>query len=176
MDLLLTLPPRAFTPMRHVKLVLLLLVDFALLFGLWAAFVSNPTLPEMLAGLAGALIGTIGNEVVREKRLVSLFPRPQWLLYFATEPWYVLDGSWQIFLAFLKRLVGKGSGGQFRAVSFDPGGDDDESQARRALAVTYINISPNTVVFGIDRDRRLLLLHQFGSAGPSWLARKMGAK
>jgi Na+/H+ ion antiporter subunit len=162
--------------MRHLKLVLLLLVDFAILFGLWAAFVSNPTLPEMLAGLAGALIGTVANALVRQKRLVSLFPRPQWLAYFVTEPWYVIDGSWQIFLALLKRLAGKESEAQFRAVEFDPGGDDDESQARRALAITYTTIPPNFVVLGIDRVKRLMLVHQVSPTGTPWIAKKVGAK
>lgn len=44
-------------------------------------------------------------------------------------------------------------------VRFRPGGDDPAARARRALAVTYPTLTPNSLVFGILRDKQILFFH-----------------
>lgn len=50
--------------------------------------------------------------------------------------------------------------GSFRAVPFEAVGDDPGDAGRRALAEAVGSLAPNTIVIGIDPDRKLLLVHQ----------------
>ena len=139
-------------------------------------FVSQLQRAEFVAGVAAALLGAIGDGVVKSKRLASFGPRPAWLWLFSWEPWYVLTGSAAIFRALARRLMGKKSESQFRVVPFRAGGDDRESAARRALAITAISISPDTIVVGIDREREFTLLHLIAPKPVPKIARRLGAE
>ncbi|MBV8205687.1 MAG: hypothetical protein JO041_02760, partial [Acidobacteria bacterium] len=77
--------------------------------------------------------------------------------------------------ALAKRLMGRPSEAQFKALRFDAGQDDDESEARRALAITYFTMPPNFVVLGIDRKRQLMLIHQVEPTGVPIIAKRLGA-
>ena len=46
------------------------------------------------------------------------------------------------------------------AMPFPHTDDDPETRARRAVAVGFGSIAPNTVVAGVDHDAGLLLVHQ----------------
>ena len=62
------------------------------------------------------------------------------------------------------------------AVPFDMGGDDPESHARRALAVTLTTLTPNAVVLGFVPEPGLMLLHQIMPAKLSRMTINLGAR
>lgn len=160
---------------RVLKAVVFSTIEFLFLLGLWMLFVSQMQRAEFIAGIGAAALGAVGDGIVKSKRLAKFRPRPQWLWLFSWEPWYVLDGSAAILWALAKRLLGRTSKALFRVVPFRSGGDDAESAARRALAITAISISPETIVVGIDRDREFMLLHLIAPTATPNIARKLGA-
>jgi multisubunit Na+/H+ antiporter MnhE subunit len=160
---------------RVARLALMSIPEALILWGLWMAFVSNAHRSEMIAGVAAALIAAVADGVVKSRRLVEFFPRFSWLALILLEPWYALEGTWEIFVALAEHMLGKPSKAELKSVPFDPGGDDDVSQARRAIAATYFTIPPNFIVLGIDRDRARILVHQVSPTGVPVIAKKLGA-
>lgn len=150
--------------------------EAVILWFIWMAYVSNPQRPEIIAGVGAAMMAAVADAVVKERRIVEFFPRVKWLALVFLESWYAVEGTWKIFLALFKRVLGKRSEADFAAIQFDPGGNDDASQARRALAVTYLTMTPTFVVIGIDRKKRKILLHQISPSGVPFIAKQLGAK
>ncbi|HLX75157.1 MAG TPA: hypothetical protein VKR26_10485 [Terriglobales bacterium] len=150
-------------------------VEFLFLLGLWMLFVSTTQHAELVAGVCAAGMGAVADGVVKAQGFAKFRPRGQWLWLFSWEPWYVLTGSAAILWALLKRLAGKKSEAQFRVVPFRAGGDDAESAARRALAITLTTIPPNFIVVGIDKKRNLMLVHQVSPTGTPLVTKKLGA-
>lgn len=162
-------------PTKFIRALLISLPEFVLLWALWMAFVSNPHPSEMIAGIFAALLAAVGDAVVKTRKLVQFFPKLSWVALIFLEPWYALEGTWEIFLALVKHIMGKPSEAELKPVRFDPGGDDDASQARRALAITYFSIPPNFIVLDIDKDQRRALVHQVSPTGVPLIAKKLGA-
>jgi len=151
-------------------------VEFVLLVGLWMLFVSTLSRAEFVAGLVAAAIASFADAVLKSQGFAKFRPRATWLLLATWEVWYSLSGTWAIMVALAKRVAGKKSEAQFRAVKFDAGGDDGESWARRALVTMYTTIPPNFVVIGIDRDHDLMLVHQVSPTGTPEIAKRLGAQ
>jgi hypothetical protein len=162
-------------PANIIRTVFISLPEALVLWALWMAFVSNPHPSEMIVGIIVAVIAAVADGIVKSRKLVSFFPHISWIALIFLEPWYALEGSWQIFLALLKHLLGKQSEAELKPVRFDPGGDDDASEARRALAITYFSIPPNFIVLGIDIGQRRALVHQVSPTGVPLIAKKLGA-
>jgi multisubunit Na+/H+ antiporter MnhE subunit len=150
-------------------------LEFLLLLVVWMLFVSQLQRAEFVAGVGAALLGAVGDGVVKAKRLAKFRPRARWLALFALEPWYVLSGSAAILWALARRVAGKKSEAQFRVVPFRGGGDDAESAARRALAITLTTVPPNFIVVGIDRQRNFMLVHQVSPTSTPLVTRQTGA-
>lgn len=153
-----------------------LLVEFLYLVLLWMFFVSMTRRAELYAGLAAALIGAVADWVVKAQDFAKFRPRWSQLALICWEPWYALTGTAAILKALARKLLGKPSEAQFRAVKIDAGGDDAESAARRALMVAYMTMTPNSIVIGIDRDTRRMLIHQLSPTGTPMIARALGAR
>ena len=149
--------------------------EFLFLLGLWMLFVSSTQLAEFIAGVGAAAVSAIADGEVKSKRFAKFRPRLKWLWLFAWEPWYVLTGSAAIFWALARRLAGKKSEAQFRVIAFRAGGDDSESAARRALAITLTTIPPNFIVVGIDKERHFMLVHQVSPTGTPLVTKRLGA-
>jgi multisubunit Na+/H+ antiporter MnhE subunit len=161
---------------RLVRTIAISVPEFCLLALFWMLVVSKMDRTEFWLGLSVAFIAAVADGVVKSKKIVDFLPHHGWLALIFLEPWYALEGTWEIFLALGKRLLGRPSDAQFKVIAFTQGGDDQASQARRALAVTYFTIPPNFVVLGIDRDRGLMLVHQVAPSGVPLIAKKLGAK
>ncbi len=56
--------------------------------------------------------------------------------------------------------------GDLVSIPFNTGGEDPESRARRALVVSGVCFSPNSVAVMIDREKGFLLVHQLEKIGP----------
>lgn len=163
-------------PTKFIPALLISLPEFLILWGLWMAFVSNSHHAELIVGVAAALLAAVADAVVKTRKLVEFFPRVSWVALIFLEPWYVLGGTWKVLVAFGRRLIGWPSKGSLKAIPFDVGGDDEGSQARRALAITYISLPPPTYVVGIDRKRGRLLAHYISPAPSTFLERKLGVQ
>lgn len=48
----------------------------------------------------------------------------------------------------------------FRLASFHAPGTDSRSAARRALAIIFGTLPPNSLIIGIDRESGVILFHQ----------------
>jgi multisubunit Na+/H+ antiporter MnhE subunit len=163
-------------PESTLNLAAVWLVEFLFLFCLWLLFTSSLSPAELLAGAAAAAIGASGDRVVRAKRFVRFRPRSAWLFLFSWQPWYAVTGSAAVIWALIRRLAGRRSKSQFRAVAFPAGGEDPESTARRALAVALTTIPPNFIVVGIDKDNDVMLIHQVSPSATPEIAKRLGAR
>ncbi len=150
-------------------------VEFLILLGLWILYVSQVQTNEILAGVAAALIAAVADAVLKAEDFAKFRPRLKWLLLITWEVWYAISGTWAIMLALAKRILGKKSEAQFKAVKFHVGGADPESWARRALVTVYATIPPNFIVVGIDREQKLILVHQVSPTGTPEIAKQLGA-
>ncbi len=159
-----------------IKGITLWFVEFLLLLGMWELFVSNLHVSELLAGIAAAMIAATADEVVKSRNFAPFYPHLKWLAMVFWEPWYVVTGTASIWWAVVRRLARKKSKALFKAIAFNPGGDDSESAARRALAITLTTIPPNFVVVGIDREAGLMLIHQVSPTPTPLVAKKLGAQ
>ena len=151
-------------------------IEFVLLLGLWMMFVSLLQWNELLAGLAAALIGAVGDAVVKATGFAVFRPRASQALLILRLPGEVLSNTLVVFAELFHRILRGSSRSRLQVVPFDAGGDDNESAARRALAILYITVPPNSVVVGIDRERHYLLLHQLVPAPVSPVTRRLGAQ
>ena len=153
-----------------------IVVGFAFLLALWMMYVSNPTLPELYIGIIVCILGVIGSTIIRASGFAKFKARPLWIALFLLEPWYVLVGMSRLGASLVRALAGKSSQARFRAVGFEAGGDDAESSARRTLTVAYLTIPPDTVIVGIDREHKQILLHEIQETPIPLIARILGAQ
>ncbi|HEU5451727.1 MAG TPA: Na+/H+ antiporter subunit E [Terriglobales bacterium] len=151
-------------------------VEFLLLLGLWMMFASLLHWNEVLAGVAAALIGAVGDAVVKATGFATFRPQVRQALQVLRLPGEVLQNTLVVFAELLRRMLGRPSRSRLQVVPFDAGRDDTESAARRALATLYTTIPPNSVVVGIDQERHYLLLHSLVPAPVSPVTRRLGAK
>jgi multisubunit Na+/H+ antiporter MnhE subunit len=161
---------------KRTQAALFWIIDWGVLLGLWFLYTDTPTISELLAGAAAAAIAATATTVLELQTFGRFWARPRWLMLFLTQPWYVLTGSAAIFWALLRRIAGKESEAQLKAVQFDTGGEDDESAARRALAITLNTIPPNSIVIGIDRENQVLLMHEMVPSPIPATLKQLGAK
>ena len=152
------------------------LMEFVILVGLWALYVGNLRLSDLLVGIGAAALAATADEVVKSQNFAPLYPHVRWLLLFFWEPWYVLKDTLIVWWALARQIAGRESQAAFRAVPFRAGGDDSEDVARRALAITLTTISPNCVLVGIDRKTEVMLLHHVIPAPTPRIAQKLGAQ
>jgi hypothetical protein len=92
-------------------------------------------------------------------------------------PKYLVSGTWEVLLVLARQIfLRRPADSLTYGVSFEVGGDDDESAFRRALAIAYTTATPNFVILGIDRERGLLVYHQILKGPIPEMARRLGAK
>ncbi len=160
----------------YSKLAAHIAIHFSVMMGFWVLYTSTLKFGELLSGAGAAVLATYGTAIVQEQRFAQVAPRPKWLLYFALMPWYAVRDTAIVFRAGFKYMLKRKSDGYLTAIDFDPGGDDPRSTARRALEIALTTIPPNSIVIGIDRHARKILLHMVARADASWVTRQLGAK
>lgn len=156
--------------------VLAWVVQAVVALGLWFLFVANFTLHELLVGAVVAAIGATLSEVVRRRGVAWFDARGRDLAQVFRVPKYLVTGTWEILtVLFAQLFLGERAKSMLLAVSFDPGGDDAESVARRALAVAYTSATPNFVVLGVDREHGRLIFHQIKRSSVPEMTKRLGA-
>lgn len=74
-------------------------------------------------------------------------------------PEILVEGLWVLLDAMARQLRGADVPAGIAVVRFRTGADDAVSRARRALAVSFLTIAPNNLVFGILRDEEIFFFH-----------------
>lgn len=144
-------------------------------FCLWLLFVNTTKIHELWMAALASVLAASACEIVRNEPFASFRPTLWWLIQAWREPWYILVDCVSIFWAFFKRLVHP-EPSVLRQVLFDAGGDDPQSAARRALAITYTSMSPNSIILAIDPEKGAMVLHQISQTETSAMTRNLGAK
>jgi len=151
--------PRA--PSRHPGAVRAWLVWWALLAALWLALVDTVVVPELVAGAVGAAIAATGAVLVRGRRQILLRPRAAWLPAALRALVRFGPDLLKLATALWRRGVRRGGeGGRLVEVPYSAVADDPEAAAHRALTEALGSFAPNSIVVEVDRDRRVLLVHE----------------
>jgi multisubunit Na+/H+ antiporter MnhE subunit len=149
-------------PSRHPGAVRAWLVWWVLLAALWLALVDTVVVPELVAGAVGAAIAATGAVIVRRQRRVLLRPRAAWapsalraLARFGPDLVPLTTALWR------RGVRRADERGRLVEVPYDAVADDDpEAAAHRVLTEAIGSFAPNTIVVDIDRDRRVVLVHE----------------
>ncbi len=147
---------------------------YALFFGLYWLLVAKTDRAEILAGLVTAGLALAATVAMQRQGGMRFAVRWEWiallprlLIRYAADCMRLAEVLW--------RTVADRAGwrGRLIAVPFDVGGKSAQSAARRALVVTGISWTPNTIAVVIDREKQTLLIHQLmpeqTSADREWL-------
>jgi hypothetical protein len=91
------------------------------------------------------------------------------MLRFVFRPFQLLvtDTARVTWALFTRLALRRPVRGKFRAVRYDAVGEAPEDVARRILTQWGASAAPNRYVIGIERERRLLLIHELvPTSGP----------
>jgi hypothetical protein len=143
------------------------LAGWLLAAALYLLLIDTTDLPELIAGAVAAALAATGFELAREQQTVGgLRARLGWgaTLYrpVLTVP---LDLAVLSMLAVRQVIRPRPTNGDFRAVPFRCGDEQELETGRRAMAESFGSFSPNTFIVGVDSDRELILGHQLRPAG-----------
>jgi hypothetical protein len=142
------------------------LVGLLIAGGFYMVLIDTSSQPELWAGLGGWILAAVAYEVSREQGFAEARIKFGWIV----RGWRVavripahvaLVGRDAIAQLFSPRSPR----GQFRAVRFEACGEDRTDVGKRAVAEALGSLTPNTIVVGIDTERKLLLVHQLHRQG-----------
>ncbi len=144
----------------------------------WIIFVGTFSLHELLIGVLGALLATAGLSIINCHYPARFHARLTELLSLWRLPGYLISDTWKVLAVRAKDLRGvQTATSLFRVVPFRAGEKEDpRASARRALAVIYTTITPNTVVLGVNTNHQNLLLHQLVRGPISRMTKDLGAR
>jgi multisubunit Na+/H+ antiporter MnhE subunit len=146
---------------RHPGAVRAWLIWWALLAALWLALVDTVVVPELVVGAIAAAIAATGAVIVRGQRQLLLRPRLAWvrcaggpLRRMVTDLVPLARALWR---RGVRRRDERGAMAElpYAAVAVDP-----EAATHRVFTQALGSLAPNTLVVGVDADRRVLLVHQ----------------
>lgn len=150
---------------------------FLLMLGLWFLFAAKVEPGEILAGIGGAALAVTGGVAVGRGMDARFKFRPAWLLETWRLPGDVLSDTVLVFKVLFRRIVLlKKPESLMRSVPFDFGGASARSAARRAIALIVTTLSPNSIVIGIDRESRSMLVHQVEESDVPEVTKRLGAR
>lgn len=130
-------------------------------FGTYMLFAAKLSWQEAIAGSVIALFGAIAAIATIQAAELRYRPRLAWIWRLSGLPISVVRDCYVVGQALWWRVTNRRSvTGALLALPFNPGGDDAESAARRAIVTAGVSISPNTFVVAIDRVHGVLLVHQ----------------
>jgi multisubunit Na+/H+ antiporter MnhE subunit len=144
----------------------------------WLIFVGTFASHELLIGIIGAALATVGLAVVVAYDPSRFSPTMIGLLSLWRLPWYLISGTWEITVVAAKDLLGiQRAKSLFRVVDFKAGDKEDpHATARRVLAVTYTTAAPNFIVLGINTSDQKLLFHQIERSSVPKMTQELGAQ
>ena len=129
--------------------------------GLWVAVDDSIGLAELGGGAAAAALAAALTEVALNQAGTRITVRLRWLAAAWRLPGQVLGDTVLVFRALARQLVRREAPDSgFRELPVRAGGQSSADVTRRALLVGASSLAPNTVVFGIDEDRDVMVVHQ----------------
>ncbi len=126
---------------------------------LWVTFADSAGVRELLLGGSAAAIGTYLAALYATRARQSFRIRPRYLVQTLHIPKILFSDTWTLLVAVKRQLMGQKLSGGIVSVRFRFGGDNSVSRARRALAITFLTLTPNTLVLGITDDPQQLFFH-----------------
>lgn len=137
------------------------------LMALWLLLTGTLDPQELVVGAASSGVGALTAVALVAKRIIRLQIRAAWLLRTPRLVRRVLLDNWTVLELLVRRLLGRADiRGEFRALPFEPGGDDSLSATRRALIASAVSLTPNSYIVGIDQESNLILCHQLVPSKP----------
>lgn len=116
---------------------------------------------EIIAGVALSAIAALAVTVTRRAGSLHFQLRWHWLRPFRHLPGWLLADCILVAAALARALFQREKiEGFFLTIPFDPGGEDAESAARRALVMAGACLTPNSYIVTIDAEHGQLLIHQ----------------
>jgi hypothetical protein len=141
--------------------VRLWLVWWTVLAALWLLLTEKTQTSYLVAGAIAAAIGASAGLLLARWGLWTPVMRWDALRPLSRLPLQIVRDTFLVLGALARRFRHSDSpSGSIREISFETGGGDARSAARRALIVFGLCISPNTCVVGLDRVHGTLLVHQ----------------
>jgi multisubunit Na+/H+ antiporter MnhE subunit len=146
---------------RHPGAVRAWLVWWVLLAALWLALVDTVAVPELVTGAVAAAIAATGAVLVRSQRLLLLRPRAAWLRHAGRPLLRVgLDLGPLLRALWRRGIRRRDEHGVLVELPYAAVAQEPRAAAHRVFTETLGSLAPNTIVVGIDRERRMLLVHQ----------------
>lgn len=146
-------------------------------YGAVLLFVGKVEKEELLVGIPVAALGATASQLVWELHLARFVPRLRWVLQGWWLPLYMFTGTWEILVVLARHLfTRKKAESLLFAVPYEAPGNEEDAEMLRALAIGYTTMTPNFVVVGIDRERKLLLYHQIKRSDVLEMTKKLGAR
>ena len=144
---------------------------------LWLVYTNNTGFRELIAAAAAALIATAGMVVFAAHRKIRFRFRAIDIFQATRLPAHVVADTCKLLRAVAEQICGRARAPScIEAVEFDAAGNGAAAAGRRALAVTYGTISPNSVLLGVVPQQRLLLYHRIQPGRISPMLRHLGAR
>jgi multisubunit Na+/H+ antiporter MnhE subunit len=147
---------------RHPGALRAWLIWWALLAALWLALVDTVLAPELIAGAVAAAIAATGAVIVREQRRLLLRPRLAWVRSAGRPLRRTVTDLGPLARALVRP---RAEHGRLVEVPYDAVGDTPDAATHRVFTQALGSLAPNTLVVDIDRDRRVLIVHQLVPTG-----------
>ena len=162
---------------RRARTVVATFAEWVLLALAWILFSDSMDAAEVVVGLFVAGAGAVALRVAHVRKLAHVAPLPRCFAQAWRLPWLVASGTWKITRVLFRQIFRRDLAKSVLFVTpYAAVGKDDEDATRRALATMYSSITPTSVVVGIDRKHRYLLVHQLEDDGTPEMIRRLGAR
>jgi multisubunit Na+/H+ antiporter MnhE subunit len=133
---------------------------WAFLFVAWLIFAASLNAQEWAFGTLAAAAGVLAFQVSTRAEPLCFNPRLQTLFQAWRLPALILQGTWILIEELAKTVQGRPGHSAFHLASFHATGAESRSAARRALAIVFGTLPPNSLIIGIDRKSGAILFHQ----------------
>lgn len=143
---------------------------------LWLVLADNTGGREMACGAGAAAISMIATVLFVRKIKASFRSRLKFLKEAVHVPPQLVTDTGRLVITVARRLGGARTASRIMAVPFRRGANMPSSRMRRALAITYLTTTPNTLVLGISHDPELFLFHTIVPTPLPQFLERMGAE
>lgn len=130
----------------------------------WGCYMGLVGKPSVSEAVAGALVTLAALAMLVYLEAASGRPfhfKAAWWLDLGRLPGRIVSDAVKVSAALITHMLGLGPlDGRFMAIPFPDRPDDEAMEARLALMTLGTSVSPNAFVLDVDRDRRLVLVHE----------------
>lgn len=142
-----------------MRLGLYLTAEWICFVGLWFLFVYQLSLIELVVGASVAAVTIGAFHISLSVEPLRFRPKLRWFRPVLSLPFTVTHDMDILLRALIRLMSGKPIPSSFQVTHFSAPAEGPRTDARRALAVAFTTVSPNSVVAGIDRKTGLVLFH-----------------